>query len=419
MEANDSSPPAGTAGASPLSRLIAPYKGLGPSLWSMFFATMINRFGDFVGAFLALYLSRVLGLDAARTGATVSMVFAASMAGSLLSGRVADAVGRKRALLICQGAAGLVNLAMSFLYGQAWAPWLIVAGSLFRGGARPLIGAVLTDLAPAGKRKEVFGLQYWSINVGVATGPLVAAFLFDHSLAWLFRGDAISTFLSVLLIARGVRMPAAARAETSLEKHDERGAVAAFVARPILLAFAGLAFLSSLTYCQTGFGLPLRISEALGEGGPRFMGYLMSLNALIVIVLSIPLARLLRSRTPLACMAYSGAFYVVGFGMLALPLGRAGFAVSTAVWTIGEIVSSINMGVFLAKHSPANWRASFQSFMGVFYSAGWTVGPLVAGPVANGAGMPVLWIATAALSGCWALAALGVDGWDRRIAPAK
>ncbi len=396
-------------------RLIAPYRGLGGSLWSMFFATMINRFGDFIGAFLALYLSRILGFDAIKTGTTISLVFAASMAGSLLSGRIADRVGRKRALLLCQAAAGLVNFSLSFLYAYAWAPWLIVAGSIFRGGARPLISAVLTDLSPAGRRKEVFGLQYWSINVGVAIGPLVAAFLFDRSIPWLFRGDALSTIASVFLIARGVHVPALSHATTSLEKHDERGALRAFVARPILVAFAGLTLLNSITYSQSGFGLPLKISEALGADGPRFMGFVMSLNAVTVILFSIPIARLLRTKTPLACMAYSGGFYVIGFGMLAFSLGKAGFAVSTFIWTVGEIVAAVNMGVFVAKHSPANWRASFQSFMGVFYSAGWTVGPLVAGPVLKDGGHPVLWVATAALCLCWAAGATFVDRWDRRI----
>jgi MFS family permease len=352
----------------------------------MFFATMINRFGDFVGIFLALYLSRTLGFNAARTGSTISLVFAASMAGSLASGRMADTLGRKRALLLCQTAAGIVHFAMSFMYGYAWAPWLIVAGSLFRGGARPLIGALLTDLSPAGRRKEVFGLQYWSINVGVAVGPLVAAFLFDRSLPWLFRGDALSTFASVLLIAKGVRAPTLPHAASSLEKLDERGALRAFAARPILIAFAGLSLLNSLSYSQSGFGLPMKISESLGAEGPRFVGYMMSLNAFVVIVLSIPIARLLRSLTPLTCMAWSGAFYVAGFGMLAFPLGKAGFAVSTFVWTVGEIVAATNMGVFVARHSPANWRASFQSFLGVFYAGGGAIGPLVAGPVLMGGG---------------------------------
>ncbi|MDP2791923.1 MAG: MFS transporter, partial [Rectinemataceae bacterium] len=398
-----------------LVRMIAPYRGLGGSLWSMFFATMINRFGDFIGAFLALYLSRILGFDAIRTGTTISLVFAVSMAGSLLSGRFADRLGRKRTLLLCQSAAGLINFSLSFLYGYSWAPWLIVFGSLFRGGARPLIGAILTDLSPAGRRKEVFGLQYWSINVGVAIGPIVAAFLFDRSIPWLFRGDALTTCVSVLLVARGVHVPAVAHATTSLEKHDERGALAAFTARPILVAFAGLALLNSITYSQTGFGLPMKISEALGAGGPGFMGFVMSLNAVTVIVLSIPIARLLRTKSPLSCMALSGGFYVIGFGMLAFPLGRAGLAASTFIWTVGEIVSSINMGVFVAKHSPANWRASFQSFMGVFHSAGWTISPLIAGPVLKGGGHSILWTVTAAICLFWAAGAFFVDRWDRNI----
>ncbi|HET7838823.1 MAG TPA: MFS transporter, partial [Rectinemataceae bacterium] len=326
------------------SRLITPYRGFGPSLWSMFFATIINRFGDFVGPFLALYLSRALAFDAARTGLMVSVVFGASTLGAFASGRVADSIGRKRALMACQTLAALMNLAVGFDYAAAWAPWLIAVGSFFRGGARPLIGAVLTDLAPKDRRKEVFGLQYWCINVGSAVGPLVAAALFNGALPWLFRGDAACTLASVLLIARGVRMPAGAgAAATSLERHDERGALRAFLARPILLAFALIALASSITYSQTGFGLPLTLSALFGPLGPRYFGYLMSLNGLAVIALSVPIARLLRNRRPLACMFFSGAFYVVGFGIYAFPLGFAGFCAATLVWTIGEIVAAVNM----------------------------------------------------------------------------
>ena len=404
-----------TVRGTPFFRLLEPYRNLGGSLWSMFFATMINRFGDFVGIFLALYLSLILGFDAVKTGSTISLVFAASMAGSLVSGRLADKVGRKRTLLLCQSLAAIINLVLSFMYSYAWAPWLIAAGSFFRGGARPLIGAVLIDLSPVQRRKEVFGLQYWSINVGVAVGPLVAAFLFDHSLPWLFRGDALSALVSVLLMARGVHLPSMPLATTSLEKHDERGALHAFAARPILIVFAGLSLLNSLCYSQSGFGLPMKISESLGAEGPRFMGSMMSLNAFVVIIFSIPIARLLRSLTPLACMAFSGGFYVIGFGMLAFPLGKAGFALSTFIWTVGEIVAATNMGIFVAKHSPANWRASFQSFLGVFYSGGGALGPLIAGPVLMGGGQAVLWSATAALCLVWAVGAVFLDRWDRKI----
>jgi len=381
----------------------------------MFFATMINRFGDFVGAFLALYLTRILHYDSIRSGAVVSLVFAASMVGSLLSGRLADFVGRKRALLIVQAGSALVNLILAFLWTRSWAPFLIAFGTFLGGGARPLISAVLTDLAPPSKRKEVFGLQYWSINVGVAFGPLVAAFLFDRAMSLLFAGSALCTLASVLLIARGVRMPETAKAATSLERHDERGAVKAFLGRPILLAFMALTLANSLTYSQTFFALPLSLSSVFGADGPRFLGMMISLNAILVIVLSIPITRALRGLPPLVCMSLSGLFYVVGFGMLAFRLPLAGYAISTAVWTVGEIVGSNVFGIFVARHSPANWRASFQSFMALSFGGGNAIGPLVAGPLIAAGGGSTLWTAAAALCALWALATLLVARWDSSI----
>lgn len=402
-----------------VSRVIEPYRGLGSSLWSMFFATMINRFGDFVGAFLALYLTRILHYDSVRTGAVVSLVFASSMAGSFVSGRLGDLVGRKRALIIAQSAAAGVNLALSLLWSRPWAPFLIAVGAFFGGGARPLIGAVLTDLAPPARRKEVFGLQYWSINVGVALGPLVAAFLFDHAIALLFGGSALCTAFSVLLIARGVDMPAHAGAASSLERSDERGAFKAFLARPILLAFMAISVANSLTYSQTFFALPLSLSTSFGVDGPRYLGFMISLNAALVIALSIPVTRALRGLPPLVCMSLSGLFYVVGFGMLSFKLSLAGYAFSTAIWTLGEIVGSNVFGIFVARHSPANWRASFQSFMSLSFGAGNTVGPLVAGPLIAAGGAPVLWTGVAVLCAVWSVSTLFVARWDSSIAPTR
>ena len=211
-------------------------------------------------------------------------------------------------------------------------------------------------------------------------------------------------------------MPAGpAAAATSLERHDRRGALRAFAARPILLAFAALTLLSAATYSQVGFGLPLAVSAAFGAKGPGMLGMLTSFNALVVIVLGIPVARALRALSPLACMALSGVFFVAGFGLLAWPLAAAGFFLSTFVWTVGEIVASVNMGVFLARHSPVNWRGSFQSFNGAFSQGGWSLGPLLSGLLLRPAGLAALWAATAAACALWAAGALLLDRWDRRL----
>jgi MFS family permease len=424
-----------------IGRLVSPYRGLGPSLWSMFAGTMVNRFGDFVSAFLALYLSRCLGFGAAKAGLVVAAAMGASALGSLVSGRIADSLGRKPCLVACHLCAASFDMAMSFLYERPWAPALVIAGSFFRGGVRPLIAALIVDIAPAERRKEAFTLQYLSINVGVAIGPMVAAFLFERAMPWLFRGDAICTIAAALLVARGVVLPgpradvgaavagaaaaagaptkgASPEASASTEARDERGALRAFAARPILLAYCGLALLSNVTYAQTGFSLPLSISERIGEGGPSFFGLMISLNALIVLALSLSVSRALGRRSPLSCMALSGLLYFIAFGVLALPLGgstqgKLAIVSSTIVWTLGEIVMAVNMGVFVARHSPENWRGSFQSFIGMFQMCGSSLGPLVAGPVIAAAGHSALWALTAALCAIWGFGALALDGKDR------
>jgi MFS family permease len=378
----------------------------------MFLATIVNRFGDFIGPFLALYLTKRLGYDSARAGVVVFVAFSASAVGVLFSGRVADAIGRKGALAATHASAGLFALATSFFFDRSWSPVLIVAGSLFRGSARPLISALIADIAPAEKRKEAFGLQYWSINVGVAVGPLVAAYLFDRDMAWLFRGDALCSLASSALILLGVRTPARPRAGSDLEREDSRGALKAFLARPILPAYCLLSMLAAFTYSQTGFSMSLTMSDAFGDAGTLFLAKMISLNAITVIVLSIPLARLFRRRRPLWCMGVAGGIYIVGFGMLAFRLGEAWIAASTFIWTIGEIVHSVNMGVFVSRHSPANWRGSFQSFTSAFSQAGHSLGPLAAGPVIGSAGYSVLWACTAAACGLWGLGAVALDRKD-------
>jgi hypothetical protein len=111
-------------------------------------------------------------------------------------------------------------------------------------------------------------------------------------------------------------------------------------------------------------------------------------------------------------MGLAGAVYVLGFGMLAFRLGLAWFAASTFIWTVGEIVHSVNMGVFVSRHSPANWRGSFQSFTSVFAQAGHSLGPLAAGAVIASAGFPALWLGVAAACGLWGMGAIALDRRD-------
>lgn len=75
-----------------------------------------------------------------------------------------------------------------------------------------------------------------------------------------------------------------------------------------------------------------------------------------------------------------------------------GLYIATFVWTLGEILHSTNSGVYMVRHTPVNWRGSFQSFLGFFSQGGHAVSPLVFGGILGALGMPWVWGVVGALA---------------------
>ncbi len=81
---------------------------------------------------------------------------------------------------------------------------------------------------------------------------------------------------------------------------------------------------------------------------------------------------------------------------------------------IGEIIQSVNIGVFVSAHSPTNWRASFQSFTSSCSQGGHSLGPLAAGPVMAALGSGGLWGLIAGVCALWGLGAAALDRREAR-----
>jgi predicted MFS family arabinose efflux permease len=68
-------------------------------LWILCAATLVNRLGTMALPFLALYLTRSLGLTAARAGAALAVYGAVALLVAPLAGRLADRRGAWRTIL--------------------------------------------------------------------------------------------------------------------------------------------------------------------------------------------------------------------------------------------------------------------------------------------------------------------------------
>lgn len=372
------------------SSIFSPYRKLSRPMWILFFVQVINRVGDFVAPFMTLFLTRKLGLSTAEAGFWVTLTIVAGLAGIMVAGRFSDRRGRKPVLLASMVLSAIPIGVAGFFAAHFWIVWLFVVMSFFQGMVRPVISALIADLSKADERKDAYALNYLGINIGVAAGPMIAAFLFERSVRWLFWADALTTVAAIALITlfipyqdpRAIRN---AQAESSEERSEDRSSLAAFFARPLLVAFCFLLMADNFMYVQTHFALPLSTTAMT-------YGTLMSFNAIIVVSLTPVINYLTRRQHPITSMIAGSTLYALGFGLLAFPFTTPLLFLSTMIWTFGEILFSINTGVYLAAKTPQNLRGRFQAYREFITSLGRMAGPVLGGLIMAGIGIHAMWL---------------------------
>lgn len=388
-----------------MSKIFATYRGLPRGMYFVFLAQVINRFGDFVRPFLALFLTKNLGFTNSEAGAAVMVVTLATIPGAFIGAKLSDQLGRKKSYFLFQGAAGLMILLCAFIEMPFVLVVLLTLSAFFNGGVRPMISAIMTDILPPEKRQSGFSLSYLGINVGVAAGPIVAGFLFNNYLKLLFIGDAITTAIAIVLVVAFIKIPDKEDVHTgsSLENHETGSFWEAIKSRPYLMVFLGLNVLYAFSYAQSGFALPLALDKLFGEYGPRNFGFLMSVNAVTCVTMTMLVTHTTRKMKPINVMVLGGVAEMLGFGMIAFIDTMPLFFVSTFIWTVGEILVSINYGVYLSNRSPQNFRARFNALSSLSWALGALIGTYFIGMYMDAVGIKAVWPLVAGVSGVGAI----------------
>lgn len=354
---------------------------------AIFFVQIVNRMGDFVVPFLTLILTQVQGFSPGHAGVVVTLATALGSLGGLVAGKLADGRSRRDVLVVFLATSGALLAAAGFAPAHLAATVAMVASGFFLGAMRPILGALVADLADADTRRAAFSLSYLGINLGVAVGPLAAGWLFTHALAWMFWLDALSTACAVLLLLRFVPR------NTGVPHHDQPtgGSISAFVRNRVLFPFSLLLIVYNFVYAQTIFSLALELVELFGAQGATTFGLVWAINAVTVVALT-PLAmRLTKTWTNLKSMAWATAFIAVGFSVYLFDPDLVLVVISTLAWTTGEVYFSIHMGDLVATHSPPALRARFQAYVAFLGSVGFVVAPALAGLVTENWGLDGVW----------------------------
>jgi len=372
------------------------YKGLPKEVYVLFAANIINRFGDFVSPLLALYLTQKLGMNAATSSVIVTLALLSRMPGSFFGGKAADRFGRRRTYLVTQSIAGLMLLPCALINNHYAIIALLIISTFFNGAVRPALDALAIDLMPVEKRKLGISLMYLGINLGVAVGPALAGLLFKINLPLFFIVDVVTSLVAVLLVFTMISekyIQDMYEADTVSQKVKPGiGTSAILKSNKKLASFILITSGFSLIYVQTKFSLPLLFSHAFGDNGSALLGTLFSINAFTVIFSTSFITLKTKDNPTSLNVIIGGLFYAVGFGLYAFVTGYFMYMVATIIWTFGEILMATNIKVYVAEHTPIDFRGRINAFYLILKAGMNALGVLLSGRLIPIIGYTQIWI---------------------------
>ncbi len=387
-------------------RFLQPYTGLPRSIYFLFIIRVINSMGSFVFPLLTLLLTDKIGLSPDKAGIYVSLAAMSYIPGGLIGGKLSDHFGRKKIMIIFQGAAAILLIPPAFLGQSMLIPWLLIIVGCLNGAAQPANSAMIADLTNSENRKTAFSFLYLGINIGFSVGPFIAGFLYRNYLPLTFLGNALASFISLILLMIFVDESLPGKAEVDQiinnedEKAEEGNILSVLKQRPMVLVFALLSSVYSFAYSQGNFSTTLQLRQLFGDNASKILGSIYFTNGIIVVTMTTIIVYITKKYKPIFNVSLAGFFFATGFGMLYFISSVPLYLFSTVVWTIGEILSATSTGVYIADHAPMSHRGRFNSILTIITGAGAAIGPLIMGRYIKSYGVRRVWPLVFVLTMC-------------------
>ncbi|WP_248959513.1 MDR family MFS transporter [Sphaerisporangium perillae] len=383
--------------------------GFPRAFWVLFGGTFVNRLGTMVEPFIGIYLTQARGLSLGTAGLVMAVFGIGSLVSQLVAGWLSDHVGRRATLT-----GGMIATAVTMIaLGYSTSLPAIVAAmgvlGLVVDAYRPASQALVADLIPAHDRSRAFGLLFWAINLGFGVAMIAGGWLAQSGFLWLFWIDAVTSVIFGVLVWRAVP-------ETRPERSREAGGFLDVLKDRLMVTYVLLTLLYTFVYLQAFTTLPLAVT---GQGlPPSAYGLAMAVNGVLIVVVQPLVSHWLAKRDASATLALGMAVVAVGFAFTAFVSTTAGYAVTVAVWTLGEVITAGMAGTLVATLAPAHLRGRYSGLFGFAWSAGGLLAPLI-GTRLLGLGQEALWFTVGALGLLAAIGQLAIAPAVRRRAAAQ
>ncbi|MBW4080490.1 MFS transporter [Paenibacillus sp. S150] len=352
-----------------------------PLAWTIIIGTMFGRLVTSMSIpFLSIYLTQVLGASHSQTGLTVAV---SSLAGVLISfygGYISDIFGRKIVMLV--SVFGWACVFFGFSSAQhLWVFFLVnTLNGLCRAVFEPTSRALLSDITPPDHKLLVFNLRYAAVNLGVVFGPIIGLQLgsAQSTFPFLIAGIVYIAYGLVLFMQFSVhRASLPVRSEARAPRLREALAVTGRdrVFLPVLLG---------TIFCVLGYGhfsstlaQYLAVNSHFSNGGQVF-SYMLSLNAVTVLVVQYPIVRTASKFPPLVPLILGNICVALSLLLFGLAGGAALLMFSVVLFTIGEVLLFTMMDMLIDRIAKPEWKGTYFGTIG-FNNLGNVMAPILGG----------------------------------------
>jgi proton-dependent oligopeptide transporter, POT family len=409
--------------------------GFSRTFWVANVLELFERFAYYGSkAVLVVFIAEQVGLGATTAGFLAGSVFNTLLYFlPVLAGTVVDRFGFKRSLMACFGIfsvgyflIGLGGLPMGQPLVHAVGPklWMVMAlvvtaigGSLIKPS---IVGTVARTTSDETKALG-YSIYYTLVNIGGAVGPFIALAVRENvGISYVLVVSSLTSLVlfacTTLFYREPPRAPDAPPARSMAK-----------VLADMVLVFGNFRFILFLVifsgfwamFWHVFYALPFYVKDFLKY--PRFE-VIETVDAMTIIVVTIPATALARRLRPLAAMVLGFVLATSCWFIMGSVPTILGAVVGMMVFALGEAIQSPRFYEYVANLAPADQVGTYMGFaflpiaIGTFI-AGWSSGYLVKHYVEGGnPAAPQMWYVVGSYG---VVSTILMIAYDRFVAPKR
>jgi MFS family permease len=351
--------------------------------WVLISVYFIDRVGGaLIFPFLSLYITGKFGVGMTQVGIMLAIHSVSAFLGSMLGGALADKFGRKSMLIIGLISSASVSLSMGLV--QDWKIfYLLVSLTGFLSNiGDPAASAMLADILPVEKRTDGYGILRVAVNLAVTIGPAIGGLLAGVSYLLLFIMDCVISYIAtfIVFVALPETKPANPEGQAEQGVMQSIGGYGKVFKDKLFLVLILLTTFTAIVYLQINTSLSVYLRDLNGTS-PKEFGYILSLNAIMVVIFQFSITKQVKKYQPLWMMALGNLLYAGGFAMYGFVSSYSYFLLAMVIITIGEMVIAPVIQTVIANMAPQDMRGRYMAAFQLGRGTASAVGPMIAGIV--------------------------------------